>query len=92
MVIHIADDDEVITQVFRKNLPADWRTIAAYSSLQRIGSAWYQSLDSVVLKVPSAVIPHEYNYVINTEHPQFAKSVKHVGNEPYFWDERSEVK
>jgi len=88
MVISIPDDDSMITQLKSSELPQNWRTLAAYSSLQEIGAKWYTTQKTVILKVPSAVIPFEYNYVINTEHPDFNRSVKLVRVEDYFWDNR----
>lgn len=40
---------------------------------QQYGHEWYQSKSSVVLSVPSVIIPNEHNYVINTEHPDIKK-------------------
>ncbi len=88
MVISIADDDYLMNQIQIKTLPADWRSFAAYSNLQKIGSAWYNSRESLVLKIPSAIIPLEYNYIINTEHPDFADKIRLVRTEDYFWDSR----
>lgn len=56
--------------------------------MQTIGSDWYQARTSLILKVPSAVIPLEYNYIINTEHPDFSDKVSLVRIEDYFWDSR----
>ena len=88
MVISIADDDYLVKQIQIKDLPENWRSFAAYSILQNIGSAWFTAQESLVLKVPSAVIPFEYNYIINTEHPDFHKKVSLVRTEEYFWDLR----
>ncbi len=88
MVISIADDDYLIKQIKVNELPANWRLIAAYSDLQSIGSDWYNKRDSLVLKIPSAIIPFEFNYVINTEHPDFLTKVNLVRTEDYFWDSR----
>ncbi|WP_288428385.1 RES family NAD+ phosphorylase [uncultured Spirosoma sp.] len=88
MVISIADEDYLFRQISRNELPDNWRTVAGYSALQRIGSAWYTTQETLVLKVPSAVIPYEYNYMINTEHPDFSKCVQLVRTEAYFWDTR----
>ncbi len=71
MVISIADEEKLINQFFIKNLPANWRTTLAYPQLNALGSAWYLSQQSLILKVPSAVIINEYNYIINTKHPDF---------------------
>lgn len=88
MVISIADEESLFTQILQAKLPASWRSMTAYAQLQRIGSNWYQSRSSLILKVPSAVIPQEYNYIINTYHPDFAEKVTLVRTEDYFWDER----
>lgn len=88
MVISIADDDHLTKQIQVKDLPANWRSFAGYSILQNIGSHWYEAQDSLILKVPSAVIPMEYNYMINTEHPDFLANVSLVRTEDYFWDSR----
>jgi RES domain-containing protein len=88
MVISVPDDDNIITQVHSSGLPQNWRTLAAYSRLQEIGSKWYTTRKTLILKVPSAVIPFEYNYVLNSEHPDFNLNVKLVRIEDYFWDKR----
>src|SRR4051794_38475205 len=38
MIISIADDDYLTKQVQTKDLPTNWRSFAAYSVLQKIGS------------------------------------------------------
>ena len=88
MVISIADDDYLFKQIHINELVENWRTLTAYSTLQEIGSKWYISQGSLILKVPSAVIPYEYNYIINSEHPDFTKCVRKVRVEDYFWDKR----
>jgi len=88
MVISIDDDDHLVKQIHIRDLPTNWRLFAAYSNLQNIGSDWYTSQESLILKVPSAIIPLEYNYVINTEHPEFTTKVSLVRTEEYFWDSR----
>jgi RES domain-containing protein len=89
MIISIADDESLFTHLQQSDLPKSWRSMVAYPELQQLGSAWYQSNQSLVLKVPSAVIPKEYNYIINTNHPDFTSTkVSLVRTEDYFWDER----
>lgn len=87
MVLSVPDDDQFVLQVKTSMLPENWRSIAAYGSLQQIGSRWYQDKSSLLLKIPSAVIPMEYNYIINTLHPDF-DWVKLIRSESYFWDDR----
>ncbi len=88
MIISVADEEELITTIQQKNLPENWRSIIAYPQLQQIGSDWCKSKQSLILKVPSAIISQEYNFVINTKHPDFLEKVTLVRTENYFWDER----
>ncbi len=39
----------------------------------QIGDAWLDKGSSAVLKVPSAVVPLEYNYLLNSTHPDFTR-------------------
>jgi RES domain-containing protein len=88
MIISIADEENLFMQILQENLPKSWRSMIAYPELQQLGSEWYQNETSLVLKVPSAVIPKEYNYIINTKHPDFKSKVFLVRTEDYFWDDR----
>ena len=54
-------------------LPADWRERATLEQLRTIGSDWALQLSSAVLEVPSAVVPAEANYLLNSKHPDFAE-------------------
>ncbi len=88
MVISLHESDHLIRQIKISELPKNWRKMTAYALLQNIGSTWYQSMESLLLKVPSVVVPFEYNYVINVNHPDFRKTVQLVRHEDYFWDNR----
>ncbi|WP_204985963.1 RES family NAD+ phosphorylase [Mucilaginibacter psychrotolerans] len=88
MVISIADEENLFTYILQKDLPKAWRSMMAYPDLQALGSDWYVSKRSLVLKVPSAVMPKEYNYIINTQHPDFKSKVSLVRTKDYFWDDR----
>lgn len=88
MVISIADEGHLITSILEKDLPKNWRTDTSSQVLRQLGSNWYTSGQSLILKVPSAIIPKEYNYLINIKHKDFKKNVKLVRAEEYFWDER----
>lgn len=88
MIISIADEESLFENVSIKDLPSNWRDFKAYPLLQQIGSDWYRAQRSLVLKVPSAIISQEYNYIINTHHPLFTEKVQLVRNEAYFFDGR----
>jgi RES domain-containing protein len=48
----------------------------------RIGDAWVMSAASLLLEVPSAVIPFEQNYLLNPAHP--AMGSLHIGKPQAF--------
>ena len=88
MVISIEDNDNIIKRLHSRSLPKDWRDFKTYSKLQSIGSTWYNGCDSLVLKIPSAIITNEYNYIINCHHPDFSKFIKLVSAEDFYFDKR----
>jgi RES domain-containing protein len=66
--------DEDLMELFRVGgLPKDWQQEPPPPSLQLLGDNWVKSGASVILAVPSVVIPKELNYLINPKHPDFAK-------------------
>jgi RES domain-containing protein len=88
MVISIPDFDFLTKQIPIKVLPGNWRTLSAYPELQQIGTDWYESRETLVLKVPSAVIYYEFNFIINFEHPDFKNHIRLIRTEDYYWDDR----
>ncbi len=62
-------EDIAIETVETGSLPTDWQQEAAYPVLQNIGKQWLLSSRTPILKVPSAVIPIEFNYILNPQHP-----------------------
>jgi RES domain-containing protein len=53
------------------SLPPDWRAFPAPLQLAAIGETWVRAGLSPVLKVPSAVVKDEWNYLLNPRHPLF---------------------
>lgn len=58
-----------IAQVDPTKLPADWNDPVAPSALQKIGQQWLNKGSTAVLKVPSALMQDEWNYLLNPLHP-----------------------
>jgi RES domain-containing protein len=68
-----ADIPESLTieKVELSKLPQNWRSDPAPAELAIIGDQWVSSEANAILKVPSAVIDEEWNYLIYPEHPDF---------------------
>jgi RES domain-containing protein len=54
-------------------LSPDWRAPSAPLALKAYGDAWAAQGRSVLLQVPSVIIPNEPNFLLNPAHPDFAK-------------------
>jgi RES domain-containing protein len=72
MIIEVPDGLKV-SEVDSASLATGWRDFLDYSICQAVGNGWYDKGDSLVLKVPSAVMPTNYNYVINTVHAAYKR-------------------
>ena len=56
-------------------LPGDWNSRPVPPSIKAIGDRWIKKRESAVLKVPSVVVPEEFNYLLNPKHPDFKKII-----------------
>lgn len=80
VLIHVPDDLRIMTFV-ESDLPVAWRDSKNYSQSQFFGNKWYDEMLYPVLKIPSAIVPQEYNFLLNTSHSDFTKiSILKVAN------------
>lgn len=80
-----------IAEIKHIALPEDWKSLPHSHSTQEIGDAFVTDEKSAVLKVPSAVVQGEFNYLLNPSHKDFKKiKVKLV--EAFDFDERLFIK
>ena len=70
-------DSMPISTIEPDTLPDEWRGTPAPSSLQKIGESWLQSFETAILRVPSAIVPQESNYILNPLHAAFSQLVVH---------------
>jgi RES domain-containing protein len=73
VLIPIRFEPSLIEALRPDRLPEDWRRSPPRASTQRIGDAWVVEQRSAILRVPSVVVPDEFNYVINPAHADFAR-------------------
>lgn len=79
--------EALVTEIELTKLPAHWQSHPAPPELQRLGDAWVKASSSLALRVPSAVIPRQHNYLLNPEHPDFG-ALKILPPEPFAFDMR----
>jgi len=70
-VIRAEFGDDLVESLEPSALPPNWADPVAPLETQRIGDEWIRQQSSVVLRVPSVIVPQEYNYLLNPQHPDF---------------------
>lgn len=64
-------DPELVLDLLE--VPPDWQQSPAPSSTRSLGSRWASEGQTALLRVPSAVVPWEYNYLLNVQHPDHTR-------------------
>ncbi len=83
-VIKAPDDVE---ETDAATLPANWHEYPEHYILQQTGNRFLQKQKHLLLKVPSAIVKEEFNYLINPAHPEALK-VKVMSRQPFAFDTR----
>ena len=87
-VVEIKIPDELeIEKVNVSTLTENWQDFTNFPYTQEIGDTWISRKSSTVLEVPSVIIPGEFNYIINQNHPGFNK-IKLLSVEDFIFDPR----
>ena len=68
------------------DLPRDWR-VPGHPACRAIGDTWLAEERTAVLRVPSAVVPEEWNVIINPRH-RAAQGIDVVRRRPFAFDLR----
>jgi RES domain-containing protein len=75
-----------IESVPLSELPKDWR-LPGHPGCRAVGDTWLAEERTAVLQVPSAVVPEEWNYIINPRH-RAAKAIEVVRRRQFSFDSR----
>lgn len=83
-------DEITVLEVDIEDLPVDWDSKPPILITQSIGDDFVVYREAAILKVPSSIVPQEYNYLINPQHPD-AKKIKVLSTTIMNFDLRSAV-
>lgn len=61
-------DDAVVQEIPLETLPSDWIELPPSGSTQAVGDDFVRHNAALLLKVPSCIVPEEFNYLINPLH------------------------
>jgi RES domain-containing protein len=80
-------DQLQISEIKVEDLPSGWNENPPNTQTRRIGDKFVADGHAVVLRVPSSIIPMEYNYLINPRHPDSA-GIRVISSEELHFDPR----
>lgn len=67
-------DEQMILPIERfSKITENWSDHPPPPAIQQIGTEWVSSMTSAVLKVPTVILPNEFNYLINIAHQDFSQ-------------------
>lgn len=88
LYVEIEIPDEIsIQEVSLHDLPEYWDAKPPTIVTQTIGDDFVHYNEAAILKVPSSIVPQEYNYLINPNHPD-SKKILVINSSPMKFDER----
>ena len=71
--IPVQFNSNLVEELLSSALPKSWKSRPISPDSCDIGDKWIKEQRSVILKVPSVVVPEEFNYLLNPLHPDFKK-------------------
>ena len=90
VMIPIEIADHLVAELDPATLPPGWRRFPAPPSLASFGDSWARERESLGLLVPSAVVPQEWNLLLNPRHPDMSEvrigSMSPVQYDPRLFD------
>jgi RES domain-containing protein len=72
-LFRVGIDESYIVDIDAAILPRNWRTEPVPGKVQKIGDEWVTNATSAVLRVPSTLVPGEFNFLLNPRHADFPK-------------------
>jgi len=72
-VMEIEFDAALVVALRGADLTDGWRASPPPAATQAIGDRWAADRGSLLLRVPSVLVPEEFNYLMNPAHPAFNK-------------------
>lgn len=68
-------------------LPSNWRKIR--KPLHDVVNRWLLEKEFLAIKVPSAIVEGEFNYILNPNFPDYLSLVKIIAISPFSFDRRA---
>lgn len=87
LLYQLGFEETLVESILEGTLSHDWRSYPAPVALRGIGDQWVAEARSVILSVPSAIVPAERVFLLNPEHVDF-QEIEIGEPEPFGFDPR----
>lgn len=84
-------DNVPMAEIAEAELPAAWKSFPHANVTQALGDRFAAAGEFLVLKVPSATVQGNYNYLVNPRHPA-GRQVRISHSEPFTFGKRLFIK
>lgn len=73
VAVDVPNEEGLISTVSPVELPVDWNALPGSDAAQVFGTAWLTEAASLVLLVPSVIVPEAMNAIVNPSHPRYTE-------------------
>lgn len=73
VLFEVSFDETLVRTIAPAALPKRWRQSPPSAVVQQVGDDRVAGAGAAVLKLPSVIVPDEWNYLLNPLHPDFAR-------------------
>ena len=87
LIITLEVPEDSQQSISLEELPSDWARYAYENLCAPLGDEWLSKQETLMLRVPSAVVAQEHNVLINPLHPAMGQ-VKVIDDSPFMIDQR----
>ena len=74
-------------EYFTDDFPDNWQEQEGFENLRELTDDFVEKREFLSMKVPSAIIDVEYNFLINPQHPLF-KKIEVINQQDFSFDQR----
>jgi RES domain-containing protein len=86
-LVELEAPDNDVLNIDINTLPHNWQDLSAPGALKQLGNDFLKRKEHLFMKVPSVIVPDDFNYLLNPLHPK-ASQVKLVNQQVFSFDER----
>lgn len=80
--------NHLVQMIDPDQLPDDWASAEPPRVLVQIGDQWLWQGEAVALRIPSALSPVEYNFLLNPRHPEYSAIIANAKLIDFQFDNR----